>query len=62
VSAVKFCSRCGNHIPPDVEAVLTGAVEQGSRPGIPRWRHPDCAPLPWVSQDAPPQVGVRRAP
>lgn len=62
MSPVKFCSRCGNPIPPDVEAVLIGAVEQGSRPGIPRYRHSDCTPLPWSSQDSPPQVGIRRAP
>lgn len=55
---------CGNPIPADVEAVLTSAVEQGSGPGIPRYRHTDCTRKAWSpAADQPmPQVGIRRAP
>lgn len=61
---MRYCTRCGNPIPADVEAVLIGAHEQGSGPGIPRYRHPECVRRPWSpgAGQPMPQVGIRRAP
>lgn len=61
---MRYCTRCGNAIPADVEAVLIGTHEQGSGPGIPMYRHPACTREEWSpsSGQPTPQIGVRRAP
>ncbi|WP_333767747.1 hypothetical protein [Streptomyces sp. IBSBF 2435] len=60
---MRYCTGCCQQIPLDVEAVLTGVIEQGSGPGIPQYRHPGCKPRPaGPGADRPPQVGIRRAP
>jgi hypothetical protein len=41
---MRTCVSCGQRIPAHVVAVLTGGTEKGSGPGIPRWRHEECAP------------------